>query len=574
MARFNVLSARWHGRGSAAGSRPGGVAFGLPVLALVAACTGSIREAGPEPGATGGIPGDPTGGGKAPPPGPATSPATCRNDQIGLSPLRRLTQQEYSNTVRELLAEELPVAAAFSPDELAGAYPGNYFTPISEAQFTQYAGAAQAVAARAVARLPQLVPCAAGAQGQAATACATEFIRQFGRRAFRRPLDPGEIADYLALFEAGRTGGDFASGIQLVVEGLLESPHYLYLVEGPGPLSQHQLAARLSYFLWNGPPDPALSRIADEGGLRTVEALRREAARMLADRRAQDMIDDFHARWLALEDLETLEKDPAVFAGFESLRPALREEVRRFTNHVLTAGDGRLATLLTAPFTIANGPLARLYGARSAGDAWQKVDLDPSQRAGILTQAAFLATHGHEGSAPIFRGVAVREQLLCAALPPPPPGADNNLPPSSATQTTRQRMEKHRANPECASCHSLMDVLGYGFEAYDEVGRFRTTENGFPINDAGELIGTDVDGPFRGALELGRRLVQSKQVQRCLATHWFRYALARLETDLDRCALDAVLARFQAADLRIPDLLLAVIESDAFRVRRAEEGGR
>ena len=560
-------------------ARPGrgGIGYGQLFTGLLAfslvGCVGSVSDPSPEdpslpPGTTGGTSTTPGVVGNVPPP----APTSCKVDQIGLSPLRRLTKQEYDNTVRELLGVDLDLAKDFNADELAGPFPGNYFTPISESSFTQYASAAASAATKTVEMLGQLVPCATSARaGTNEAGCANQFIKQFGRRAYRRPLDDGEVGRFETVFKAGRDGGDFSSGISLVVQAMLESPHFLYLVEGPGPLTQHQLAARMSYFLWNAPPDARLSTLADSAGLRTPEALRLEARRMLADPRAQAVIDDFHVRWLALEDdLDTLEKDETVHPDFKAAHPFMREELRRFSSYVMTQGDGKLETLLTAPFTMANGTLAKLYGAKATGD-WQKVDLDPTQRAGILTQSAFLATHGHEGSAPIFRGVAVREQLLCAELPPPPPGADANLPPASPTKTTRQRTEQHRTNPECASCHSLMDVLGYGFESFDDIGKFRTTENGQKIDDTGELVGTDVDGAFKGPVELGKRLASSSQVQKCVTKQWFRYALGRIETDLDACTLEAVYQRFKKSEFNLPELLVALVESDSFRVRRAEE---
>jgi hypothetical protein len=203
------------------------------------------------------------------------------------------------------------------------------------------------------------------------------------------------------------------------------------------------------------------------------------------------------------------------------------------------------------------------------------VDLDANKRAGLLTQSAFLATHGHEGSAPIFRGVAVREQLLCMELPPPPPGADALFPPPSPTKTTRERLQMHRVNPECASCHNMMDSLGYGFESFDDIGRYRTTENGVNIDDTGMIVGTDdADGDFKGPVDLGRRLAKSKTVQQCVATQWFRYAMGRNETALDKCTMDNVFERFKKSEFRLPDLLLALVESDGFRIRRAEEGSK
>ncbi|HXU81054.1 MAG TPA: DUF1592 domain-containing protein, partial [Polyangia bacterium] len=388
-----------------------------------------------------------------------------------------------------------------------------------------------------------------------------------------RPLTDDEVGRYEALF---KTGGDFSSGITLVTEGMLESPHFLYLVEGPGALNQHQLAARLSYFLWNAPPDAKLAGLADGGGLGTPEALGAEAKRLMADPRAQAMMDDFHLRWLNLTKLEILQKDEMKYPEFATWHPLMREELTRFTGYVLgSQGDGKLETLLTAPFTFANAELGKLYGAKVTGD-WQKVDLDATKRAGILTQSAFLATHGHEGSAPIFRGIAVREQLLCMDLPPPPPGADAMFPPPAPTKTTRERLLAHRAAPDCAACHELMDALGYAFESFDDIGRYRTTENGVAIDDSARITGTgdSADGDFKGPVELGRRLAKSKTVQQCVSLQWFRAAMGRNETPLDQCTLDQVNRRFKDSDFRIPDLLLALVQSDGFRIRRGEENSK
>jgi hypothetical protein len=573
-------------RAGAAGSIQRRAARFLGISALcLAGCVGSIGQ-GNDP--DNGSPSNPTGPGSGDPnnngnPGnPGTNPpvnnvpppvaSTCKADQIGLSPLRRLTQVEYDNTVKDLLGVDLGLAQQFNADETAGPFPSNYFTPVSESSYGQYASAASTIAGKAVEKLPTLLPCAATVQPAAEAGCANTFIKQFGRRTYRRPLDSEEVGRYEALFRQGRDGGTFATGISLVVEAMLESPHFLYLVEGPGPLTQHQLATRLSYFLWKGPPDTKLATLADTGGLRTPESLSAEAKRMLADPRAQAMIDDFHMHWLALDDLVTgLDKDPEKYPDFAAVEPLLREELKRFTNHVFAQGDGKLETLLTANFTFANPALAKLYGAKTTGTDWQQVTLDGTQRAGFLSQSAFLATHGHETSAPIFRGIAIREQMFCVDLPPPPPGADALLPPAMPSQTTRQRLQLHRASPECASCHSLMDVLGYGFESFDDIGRYRTTENGVPIDDSGEFVGTDVDGAFKGPIELAQRMAQSKQVQQCVSKQWFRYALGRMETELDSCALDAVYEKFQKGQFRMPDLLLALVESDAFRIRRAEE---
>jgi hypothetical protein len=351
---------------------------------------------------------------------------------------------------------------------------------------------------------------------------------------------------------------------------MLQSPNFIYLVEGPGPLTQHQMAARLSYFLWNAPPDAELSRAADDGQLGSIAAVREQAKRLLADARALEVMNDFHLQWLGLERLPKLARDENLYKEFEGLRAPIIEETRRFVSEVMTNERGRLTTLLAAPYAIVNGPLASLYGMNAGGADWKKVTLDPKQRAGLLTQAAFLTAHGSiDGSSPIRRGLAVRERILCAEVPQPPPGADQNIPPLTPSQTTRQRFDKHRSVPSCAACHALMDKLGYGFESYDGIGRFRTTENGVPVDDSGEILGTDVDGPFQGAPELAHKLATSKQVHHCVAEQWFRYAFGRLETELDKCVLNSLVERFSGADLRVVDLMMAIVESDAFRTYRA-----
>jgi hypothetical protein len=553
----------------------------LTIALSLGACSGDIGDSltgengnatDPSSPSSPGDPNNPNNTSTQPPVNvPPPQATTCKADQIGLSPLRRLTRTEYDNTVKELLGVDMGLAREFNQDEIAGNFPSNYFTPINESQYGQYAKAAATAAVKAVEQLGSLLPCASNVNSSNEAACATQFIRQFGRRAYRRPLDDGEVGRYEDLYKVGAGNGGFKNGISLVVEGMLESPHFIYMVEGPGPLTQHQLAARLSYFLWKGPPDAKLSALADAGSLRTPESMRNEAKRMLEDPRAQEMLNDFHWRWLALDDLETLEKDEMKYPDFAALHPLMGEELKRFVNNVFSDGQGKLETLLTAPYTIANPALAKLYGAKTSGNDWQKVELDPTQRAGILTQSAFLANHGHEGSAPIFRGIAIREQLLCVELPPPPPGADALLEPPSATKTTRERLQMHRTNAECASCHSLMDVLGLGFESFDDIGRYRTTENGIKIDDTGKLIGTDSDGDFKGPIELAKKLSQSPQVQKCVATQWFRYALGRMNGDLDSCTLDAVFERFKKSDLRLPELVMALVESDGFRIRRGEE---
>jgi hypothetical protein len=554
-----------------------------PVALLALGCSGSIEQGLPRSSdhspssSTGGPPGggpsvDPGGGPSTPgDPGGGPGPTlACSAGQIGATPLHRLTRPQYDNTIRDLIGEDMGLSKDFAFDEKAGEFVANYFTPLTEVQFAQYATAAEAVAERAAAAMAKVVPC--DPTGDAA-ACSTQFIKQFGRRAFRRPLDDAEVARYQGLFDMGRTGVDFANGVRLVVQAMLQSPKFLYLVEGPGTLTQHQLASRLSYFIWSSPPDAQLATAADMGQLGTLDQLRAQATRLFADQRGVNMIIDFHNQWLGYFAWE-MGKDVKVYPEFDSLKPSLLEETNRFLADVFKTDGGKLETLFTSASSVINAPLAALYGVKGPATAtdWAKIGLDPKQRAGLFTQASFLAAHGsYDASSPIRRGLAIRERIFCAPMPVPPPGADATFPPATPSQTTRQRFDKHRTDPTCASCHELMDKLGYGYETYDGIGRYRTTENGVAVDDSGEIISTDIDGTFKGAADLSRKLLGSAQVQDCVTTQWFRYAFGRMDIDADQCTLNTLGKAFKGGDLNVSDLLAAIVDSDAFRTYRALE---
>jgi hypothetical protein len=411
-----------------------------------------------------------------------------------------------------------------------------------------------------------VVPCNPAADP---AACATQFIRQFGRRAHRRPLDDAEVARYQKLFDVGRTGVDFANGVHLVVEAMLQAPAFIYLIEGPGPLTQHQMAARLSYFLWDAPPDAPLSAAADAGKLGTIESIREQARRLLADPRAGKVVADFHTQWLGMERLVKLQKDSALYGDFEGLRPAIIEETSRFVAEVMSSEGGKLESLLAAPYTVVNGQLAALYGVPAGNGDWHKVMLDPGQRAGLLTQAGFLTANGaFDGSSPI---------------PPRPGGARAGAVRGHAGATARRRPERARADagghhpaalrpaPRRSQLRQLPRADGQARLRLRVLRRHRP----LPHRGArqaggrlGQIIGTDVDGAVKGGADLARKLARSKQVQACVASQWFRYAFGRLQTDVDKCTVDALVKGFTSADLKVADLLLAIVESDAFRPTR------
>ncbi len=523
--------------------------------------------------------------------GPASesgAPAgVCDEPSVDTSPLRRLTRSQYDNTVSDLLGVAGTPSAAIASDEKVGAFFSNASAPVAELIVEQYMRVAEELAQTATANLDALVPCDHVADP---LGCGATFVEAFGLRAFRRPLTPDERTAMIALFELGHAEGGFASGFTLVVEAFLESPQFLYHLEfGLEPelpatdsgdvvaLDSFELASRLSYFLWDSMPDDALFDAASADELDTPQRLRAQAERMLADPRAAAAIANFHMQWLRLDKLAELEKNATAYPTFSpELRAAMAAETARFADHVIRFDDGRLETLLTASYSLLDEPLFALYQLERPADHDPAipVELDPSQRAGLLTHASVLATHAHaDQSSPVHRGVFVRENLLCQPLAPPPPDVDVVPPELDPNASTRERFERHRSDPSCNGCHSLIDPLGFGFEHYDGIGAFRTDEGGKPIDASGEVVGGDApDNTFDGAIELGQRLAQSELVRTCVAQQWFVYGFGRLRGEGDDCSFDQLRTSFAESGHNVRELLLAIVMTDSFRYRRIEGG--
>jgi hypothetical protein len=505
----------------------------------------------------------------------------CTGVVPGKSPIRRMTRFEYNNTVRDLLGDDTRPASVFVPEEEAMGF-DNQATALGVTQILaeQYMVASEKISARAALHLGELLPCDPAAIGE--DECAESFVETFGRRAWRRPLEEDEIARLLKVFAWGRAEEGFSKGIQLVIQAMLQSPHFLYRVEfgmpdpvqdDVVPLSHHEVASRLSYMLWASMPDDELFQAAEEGKLGSRDEVAAQARRMLDDPRARAAIANFHTQWLTLGKIDTINKDASAYPKYyENLRPLWKQETLSFLDHVVFDGEGDVASMFTAPFTMLNEELATFYGVDGpSSQAFERVDLDPSRHAGLLTQASILAATGKPNqSSPVHRGKFVRERLLCQILPPPPNNAAFEAPDVKPNATTRERFAEHSENPACAGCHVKMDPVGFGFEHYDGIGLWRDTDQGLPIDDVGELVDTrGIDGPFHGVTGLAHKLAQSEEVRQCVATQWFRFGYGRVEGEDDRCAMDQVQKAFAASGFNVKELLVALTQTDAFRYRRA-----
>ncbi|MET0593443.1 MAG: DUF1592 domain-containing protein, partial [Polyangiaceae bacterium] len=388
-----------------------------------------------------------------------------------------------------------------------------------------------------------------------------------------------ESSRLFAAFDAGRKLTDFKMGIQVVIETALQSPEFLYRVEfGAAPQggqmvvrpTSYEMASRLSYLLWQSMPDDQLRTAAQQDKLTTDDAIFAEVDRMLKDPKARAVMAHFNDLWFHVDQYDSIEKDPTVFPGFTAdIAPLMTEETRRFLDYVIWDGTGDITSILTAPYTFLNAKLATFYGvAGVTGDAFVRVNLDPTQRSGLLTQGGLLSVLAKSNqTAPVHRGKFVREQLLCDELPPPPPDISIKPPELSPTLSTRERFAEHSANAACRSCHALMDPIGLTFENYDGAGKYRTTENGKPIDVSGEVAASDVTGAFQGVTGLAQKLAGSQKVRSCMARSWFRYAFGRAETPADACTLAEVEKKFQESGYKITSLVVALARSDAFRYR-------
>ncbi|HEX2679332.1 MAG TPA: DUF1592 domain-containing protein [Polyangiales bacterium] len=505
----------------------------------------------------------------------------CSATALGVSPLRRLTREQYERSVRDLLGLAVD-EQSLGPDEQAGPFATNIGAPLTELSTQQYMETAETLAAAAVGDLGKLLRCDPAALGN--DACASQFIASFGRRVYRRPLTSIESRRYQDQYAQLVQAESFADAIRVVLQTMLQSPHYLYLVELESkqlaqdeiaPLSSHEVAARLSYFLWGSTPDAELLDAADRDELADATVLRAQAQRLFDDPRTTDTLGSFHAQWLQLQSLDALTKDAATYPSWnDGLRDAMRAETRAFVDEVYRHGDASIATLLTAPFSVIDGPLFDYYGVTqpSGFTSGQKVMLDGSERAGILTQSAFLATHAHENqSAPVKRGVTVIRNVLCATLPNPPADVLLKAPDPAPNATTRERFTLHEAEPRCAACHETIDGIGFGFEAYDGIGQHRTTDQGLPVDDNGKILGTtDINGTFQGAIALAQKLASSDDVSQCMAKQWFRYGLGRLDEKADACSLQSLTSSLAGSNKNLREMLLALTTTDAFRMRKGQ----
>jgi hypothetical protein len=414
--------------------------------------------------------------------------------------------------------------------------------------------------------------------------CARTILTSLASRAFRRPVSDPDLKPLLDFYRDGRKdGGDFDQGIQSALEALLMSPDFLFRVErdprgaAPGSvyrIGDHELASRLSFFVWSSIPDDELLSLADQGKLRDAAVLQAQLARMMEDPRSDALIANFGGQWLYLRTLENSKPDKDIFSRFdESLRQAFRQETELFLTSIFRE-DRSVLDLLEANYTFLNQRLAEHYGIPNVyGSHFRKVALTDPNRGGLLGQGSILTVTSYPNRTSVVqRGRWILENLL--GTPPPPPPADvPELKPKAQDGrrlTLREAMEQHRASAICASCHGRMDPIGFALENFDGVGAWRTEESGGAIDSTGKLPdGTEFQGPagLKKLLLTARRDEFIETVAEKLLT----YALGRGLEPYDQPAVRSIIRKAARNDYRISAMISAVVESTPFQMRRASD---
>ncbi|WP_373078192.1 DUF1592 domain-containing protein [Zhongshania sp.] len=492
--------------------------------------------------------------------------------------LRRLTQEQYRQTIADIFGDDIEISARLEPDPRREGLIaiGTAQASVSASGFEQYDAAARQIAEQVtdLAHRELLIGCKPVNTQAADDRCARTFFSRAGRFLYRRALNEAELERFVGIARKGaKVGKDFYWGLSLSLSAMLETAPFLFRVEratwqGDGyRLDDYSTASRISFLIWNAPPDEALLSAAENGSLRTDNGLHREIDRLLASPRYEKGVRAFFNDMLALDDLLALQKDPTIYPRYSAkLASDAREQTLRTIVDTLLRRDQDYRAVFTTRHTFFSRALGFLYSEPvTSPSGWEARELaagDP--RAGILAQPAFLMAHSHPGrSSPTLRGKALRELILCQSVPAPPPNVDfalvqNVSDPNFAT--ARQRLTAHNTEPMCVACHKLMDPLGLPLESFDGAAGMRMTENGAEIDLSGSLHNQS----FIGAAGLGATLAKDGAAASCLINRLYSYGAGRAPEQQDSERIDAIYEQYAERGFNLTKLLRTIALSREF----------
>ncbi|MEZ4228745.1 MAG: DUF1592 domain-containing protein [Polyangiaceae bacterium] len=542
--------------------------FALGALPL--GCKGSVGAAGGSDGA-----GSTSGNGGSGTVAPDAIPPASR--------FPRLDHTQYDHTVQDLFNAPQLTPSNSLPPEAVGSMDDRAWTGYKDSAATLAKTAISTAAIRDF-----ILPCQPSGDG---AACASQFISTFGARAFRRPLSAAEQTRFEALY-AGRSettaSGSFDEGIELILEGFLQSPSFLSRAElsteraGDNiQLNPYEVASRLSYALWNSMPDAALFDAAAKNELSTAAQIRAQAERMLEQPRAREMVKTFHEHYLRMEGTEGARwtdfvRDETLFPAFKTETiPYLKEETLRFVDYIVFEKRAGFQALMTDNTAFVNNLTAPLYGLDGSGYGGEltKATLDPKQRAGLFTRVGFLASHAQVvRTSPILRGALIQKYVLCRKIGSPPAGAEMTPLPEVTPDivTTRQRVTLQTSPDDCNFCHAIINPTGFPFEHYDAVGSWQTMDTGKPVDSTGTALFGDRKISYEGPVDFSKALGDAPEAHGCYAKNWVEFAFGRRAQGIDLQIIDSLAKKMNAADYTILDMLVDIVVSETFRSRAPE----
>lgn len=582
------------GQSTGPGAGPG-TRSGVPAGSDPATSTPGV---GSDPGSTGATPGatDPGSTGTAPgttetgstgtpatgdaATGSAANPVACVPGVPATSQLPRLTRVQYDNTIRDLVGLTSQPSTMLAPDSIAS---------VDQRTWDGYQAAAESLAQEIMAdpnARAMAIPCAT-----ADDACASQFIADFGQRAFRRPLTAEETQRFESIYANRATlteTGTFDEAAQVLIKSFLDSPSFLMraeISEQPSgdylALNGYEVASRLSYMLWGSMPDETLFAAAAANTLSTPEEILAQAQRMLADPKARTRVSQFHQEYAHMGPgtrWAEIQRDTTLYPAFtEAQVPLMSAETERFYDYVTFDRAGTFQDLVMLPVGFVNADLAPLYGLDPAafGADLVPTDLDPATRAGAFTRVGFLTSYSlFDRKSPILRGAFLQKEVLCRAVGAPPADASSTPLPTDATlMTNRERVQAQTAGAQCAGCHhEIINPTGFALDSYDAVGSYQTTENNGVAIDTTATVQlnptttVDVTGP----IDLMTAIANSPDAQSCYAKKWVEFAYERLINSADACLVDAMAGKLAQGGYTIVNLIADLTQSDSFRYRTVE----
>lgn len=563
--------------GSGLNGRSRGVSFFATVFRLARAGAGALVLIGVA-GCEGNLGARTGGSGESEPSAPGESPFLDSAERCDESarpapyPSALLSRAQLLTSIEDLLGPTDLVLSDLPADTRTGSFVQAETHQASGDWVRQISTSANLVA-RSLSgeKIEALVPCQLESWDEI---CHRAFIEGLLERAFRRPPGEDEVQKFLDFLQSEEQAWGAEEAIRQVVEATLQSPAFLYRFERTqpsdgqrlAPVDDHALATRLSFLLVGGPPDESLRELARKGELADDEVLKVQTERLMGSEAGVFGVTELFRSWLEL-DFDNITKGSMLLEGLpssESFHRGWEASFRQLMRHVLVENDGSIAALFTSESSFVQDDLRSVYSS-------------DAPRAGLLTEPGLLAALAHDHSSPVLRGVFIRDHLLCAPIPPPPPGVDVQIPEAEVGPTTRDRYSLIQEQPSCAACHDLIHSIGFGLEHFDALGRYRTEENGAPIDASGSFVGLDdrrLDGTFYGVQELGAALAESDRVLSCMTKNLYSAAMARNLDGRDQCSIEEIAVESSPTDRRsVKEILISIVTSQRFRTRPVSDGG-